>query len=105
MQVTMAKPPLDLGDRLARVVGIGKVDLDVVLGAGLPRALLGERMARAGDHPPAGAGEADDGRMPDAAARAGQQQGAARLVVLRGRHLSSPAWSWIKPRLCPWRGF
>ena len=81
--------PLDLADRLERVFGIGEVDLDVILGAGLPRAVLREGMARAGDDAPAGRREALDRRMADAAARPGEEQRAARLVGGRGRHGAS----------------
>ena len=72
--------PLDLADRRERVLGIGEVDLDVVLRARLPRAILREGMARAGDDAPAGRGEALDRRMADAAARPGEEQRAARQV-------------------------
>src|ERR1700674_1623718 len=89
MQLTVVEALFDFGDRPDGVLRIGEIDLDVVLGAGLPRALLGKRMARAGDHPPAGAGKALDRGVTDAAAGAGQEQRAARLVSLRARHVRS----------------
>jgi hypothetical protein len=40
-----AKKLLDLGDRRLGVGGIRQIDLNVVLGSHLPRAVLGEWMA------------------------------------------------------------
>jgi hypothetical protein len=78
---------LDLGDRARGVGVVGEVDLDVILRSHLPRAVLRKRMARAGDDAPAGGREADHGGMADAAAGAGQQQRAARLLLeLEIRH-------------------
>ena len=88
---------LDLVDCARGVVGIGEVDLDVILGSRFPRAVFRERMARAGDHAPTGGGKPLDGRMPDPTAGSGQQQGAARLVCEVGIGLR------IEPRLGPGR--
>jgi hypothetical protein len=78
----MVEPLLDLSDRRNRVAGIREVDLDVILGPGFPRTILRERMARAGDHAPAGGGEALHGRVPDPAARTSQEQRPARLIIV-----------------------
>src|SRR5262249_15236030 len=80
VQLAVGKPALDLGNGDGGVVRICEIDLDVVLGPGLPRALLREGVARAGDDPPACAGESLDGRVADAAACTGQQQGSAWRV-------------------------
>ncbi len=56
---------------------IGEIDLDVILRPRSPGAILRESVARTGDHPPAGAGEALHRGMPDAPAGAGEDQGAA----------------------------
>src|SRR5262249_28591820 len=85
MQFTALEPPPDLGNRAQRVVGIAEVDLDVILGPRVPRALFRKRMPRAGDDAPAGRGKADHGRVPDAAARTGEQQRPPRQIG-RGRH-------------------
>ena len=74
------QPLLHHGDRLHRIVGIGEVDLDVVFRPGLPRAILGKAVTRAGDHPPAGRGEALHRGMADAPGRAGQDQGLALFI-------------------------
>src|SRR6478752_6827892 len=58
----------------------GEVDLDVILGARTPRAFLREGMPRTGEDAPAGAGKADHGRVPDAAAGSGKKQRAPRRV-------------------------
>src|SRR5262249_27490581 len=100
MKLSAFEPALDLIDGRSRVLFVGEIDLKVILRARIPRALLRKRMTRAGDDPPAGTGETDHRRMPDAAACAGQQQGAARLVCA-GRHRGSI--SRIKPRLRPRR--
>src|SRR6202023_23737 len=71
---------LDVGDGGEGRVFVGEIDLDVVLGAHRPRAVFREGVARAGDDAPSGGGEALDGGMADAAARSGEQQGAAGLV-------------------------
>src|SRR5450631_2863742 len=78
--------PLDLVDRRERVLGIGEVDLDVVLGTRLPRAILREWMARTGDDAPAGRGETLHRRVADAAARPGEEQRAARQIGGGVRH-------------------
>ena len=69
-----------------RVAGLGEIDLDVIFRSHLPRAVFRERVARAGDHPPAGRREALDGGVADAAACSGEQKRAARLVRMRRRH-------------------
>jgi hypothetical protein len=66
---------------MARIVlSVAEIDLDVVLGACLPRAILGEGVARARDHPPAGGREALDRGVADAARGTGQDQGPALLI-------------------------
>src|ERR1039458_2001692 len=80
VQLVALDPPPDLLDGRKGVGFVRQIDLDVILGSGLPRAVLRERMARAGDHAPAGGREALDGGVADAAACSGEQQGAARLV-------------------------
>src|SRR5713226_5885054 len=65
-----------------RSVGVvGKVDLDVILRPGVPRAVFREGVPRTGDDAPAGAGKADHGRMADAAAGSGQKQRTPRRIV------------------------
>jgi hypothetical protein len=86
LQPSGDQPPPDLGHRLDRVVRIGEVDLDMIVGARFPGTILRERMARAGDHPPTGRGEPLDGCMPDAPARPGQKQ----RLALRHRRAPSP---------------
>ena len=88
VELVVIEPPLDLCDRLARALGIGKIDLDVVLGSHLPWAVFWKRVARAGNHAPAGGGEALDGRMPNAAARSGKKERAA-LLIGRGHVLEA----------------
>ncbi len=83
VQLAVGQPPLDFVDGVLGVVGIGEIDLDVILRAHLPRAILRKRMARAGDDAPAGGGEALHRGVADAAAGSGEQQRAARLVGLR----------------------
>ncbi len=86
------------------VVGIGEIDLDVILRPRFPRAIFRKRMARAGDDAPAGGGEALHRGVADAAAGSGEQQRAARLVGLRLRSpCSTHTSSRIKPRLAPRR--
>ena len=43
VQLVAVEPALDLLDRFQRVGLVGEIDLDVVLGAGVPRAVLRER--------------------------------------------------------------
>ena len=57
---------LHVGDGAAGVVGIGEIDLEVILRPHLPRAILGKGVARAGDDPPSGGREALDGGVADA---------------------------------------
>ena len=82
MQLAIVQALLDLVDCRKRAIRIGEIDLDVVLRAHLPRAVLRKCMTRAGDDAPAGGREALDGEMADAAARPGQEQRTARLVVV-----------------------
>ncbi len=82
VQLVAVQAALDFLDRLQGLGLVGEIDLDVVLGSCVPRAILRERVARAGDYPPAGGREALDGRMPNAAARSGEEQRAARLIAL-----------------------
>ena len=98
MQLAVVEPVLDLGDRRIGARGVGEIDLDVILRAHLPRAVFRKAVARAGDHAPAGGGEALHRRVADAAACAGEQQGAARLVGIGIRH---SALSRIHPHLAP----
>src|SRR5688572_30515114 len=60
--------------------GVCKIDLDVVVRPCLPRTVLGERMARTGDDPPAGGRKALDRRMPDAARGTGENERLALAV-------------------------
>src|SRR4051812_10040847 len=89
MQLPVRQPALDFADGGLGAVEIGEVDLDVILRAHLPGAVLREWMARAGDYAPAGGREALHGGMADAAARSGEQERAARLVVVHHRHRGS----------------
>ena len=75
-----SQPALGLGDRRVGVLGIGQIDLDVILRSRLPRAVFRERMPRAGDDAPAGGGKSLHRGVADAAAGSGEQQRAARLV-------------------------
>ena len=68
--------------------GSGKIDLDVVFRAGRPWAILGERLARTGDDPPALARKALDRGVADAAAGAGQHD---RLAGVGLCHALPPA--------------
>jgi hypothetical protein len=52
----------------------GKIDDDMVIGAGIPGAILGERLSRTGDDPPACGGESFHRCMADAARCAGEDQ-------------------------------
>ena len=69
------------GDRMAVSISPGAI-LYVVLGLRLPWTVFREGLTGAGDHLPAGAGEAFDGRMADAAARAGENECALGGVLL-----------------------
>lgn len=80
VQLMLFELRADVVDGAQRIGRVGEIDLNVVLGVRHPTGILPEGMARAGDDAPARAGKADHGRMPDAAARAGQQQRAARRV-------------------------
>jgi len=87
VQLLVVEPPFDFCNRLVRVVFVGKIDLDVVLGPRFPRAVFRERMTRARNDAPAGGRKPFDRRVADAAACSGQKQRAAWLVRLRGRHI------------------
>src|SRR5207302_617698 len=95
------EPVPDFGDRRVGAGRIGEIDLDVILRPHLPWAVFRESMARAGDHAPAGRREALHCRVPDAAARAGEQQGAARLIGIGIRHQALTGtcalWSTARP--------
>ena len=85
-----SRPPsaagaLHFGDGADRVLGVGEIDLEVVLRAHLPGAVLREGMTRAGDDAPARGGEPLHRGMADAAARPGKQHDASGGVV-RGWH-------------------
>ena len=101
MQLAVIEPRLDQGNRRIGARGVGEIDLDVILRSHLPRAVFRKAVARAGDHAPAGGGEALHRRVPDAAACAGQQQGAARVVGGGIRHQvltdTSAPWSTRAP--------
>ena len=77
------KAPLGLADRLFGVLRIRQIDLDVVLGSGLPRAIFRKRMPRAGDDAPARGGKALDRGMADASACSGEKERTSRLVYGR----------------------
>src|SRR5689334_17423956 len=98
MKLAAFEAALDLRNRRERVLLVGEVDLDVILGARLPWTFFRKRMARTGDDAPARAGETDHRCMPNAAAGTGEQQGAARLISA-GRHRCT--LSRVKPRLGP----
>src|SRR5580704_4342107 len=96
--------PLGFRDCRRGVFGIGQIDLNVVFGAGFPRAIFRKRMPRAGDDAPAGRRETLDGGMADAAACPGQEQRAARLIACGHTHhftLMDTAASWSTARLNP----
>jgi hypothetical protein len=82
MQLVTIEPALDLGDRLGGIAFVSEVDLDVILRSGLPRAILRERMTRAGDHAPPGGRESLDGGVAYASACSGQKQRSSRLIGL-----------------------
>src|ERR1051326_9574520 len=96
MELTALQPLLDLRNRYERVLLVREVDLDVIFGTRFPRTLLGKGMARTRDDAPARTGKTDHRGMPDAAARTGEEQRAARLGCA-SRHRRSV--SRIKPRL------
>ena len=94
VQHAALQPPSYFRNRARGVVVVGEVDLDVILRAGVPRAVFGKGMPRAGDDAPAGRGEADHGGVPDAAAGPGQKQRAPRRIGGRRhkRFSRSPSW-------------
>ena len=63
------QPQSHLGDSGFQVVPVCKIDLYVILRPRLPWTVFRKWLPGAGDHPPAGAGEAFDRRVTDAAAR------------------------------------
>src|SRR6185437_8689796 len=98
------EPAFYLGNREIGVGDIGKIDLNVILRAGFPRAVFREGVARAGDHAPASGGETLDGGVADAAAGSGEKKRAARTIAQWHFRCSNPAQrSRIKPRLAPAR--
>src|SRR4029079_10937077 len=98
------EPAFYLGNREIGVCDIGKIDLNVILRAGFPRAVFREGVARAGDDAPSGGGETLDGGVADAAAGSGEKKRAARTVAQWHFNSSIPTQrSWIKPRLAPAR--
>ncbi len=76
-----AGDPLDLRQCIPHYVDIRQVELDVVALAARPRTARIERLAGDRQHAPAGAAEALDGGVTDAAAGAGQT---AERVVAQG---------------------
>src|SRR6516165_3594454 len=62
------------------VRSIGKIDLNMIFGPHLPRAVLRKRVARAGDDAPPGCRKSLNRGVADATARSSEQEGAARLV-------------------------
>lgn len=68
------EPLLHLDNGADDVVRVGEIDLDVVIGAGLPGTVMRKWVTRAGDHAPASRGEPLHRRVADAARRAGQDQ-------------------------------
>jgi len=86
VELASVQASLDLDNGCARPLGIGEINLDVVLRSHLPRAIFGKGVSRAGNHAPAGGRKALDGGMAYAAARPGQQERAALLVGMRRRH-------------------
>src|ERR1700678_4378933 len=74
MQHTALETLADFCNRTRGIVVVGKVDLDVIFRACVPRTIFWKRMARTGDDAPAGRGKADHGRMADAAAGPGEKQ-------------------------------
>src|SRR5262249_50615223 len=80
MQFAVVEPLLDVGNRRERAVGIGKIDLNMIFGPHLPRAVLRKRVARAGDDAPPGCRKSLNRGVADATARSSEQEGAARLV-------------------------
>ncbi|MCY1378075.1 hypothetical protein D9M69_656800 [compost metagenome] len=66
------QPLADFGNGGADVTLVGEIDLDVIVGTGWPRAIVGKCLARAGDDAPAFARKALHRRMADAAAGSGQ---------------------------------
>src|SRR4029079_80130 len=53
VELAAAQPVADFLDAAANIVGVGEVDLHMVLVAARPRAERAERLPRHGDHPPA----------------------------------------------------
>ena len=83
------EPMADFGDGDADILLIGKIDLDVVFRSRRPWAVLGECLPGAGDDPPALARKAFHGRVADAAAGAGQNDGLSGVELGLGRDLQS----------------
>ena len=89
VETTIFEAVADFDDSGFRADRIGEVDLNVILGAHLPRAIFGEGMTGTGDDAPAGGGKALDGGMADSAACTRQQHSARRAIVFGLRHGSS----------------
>src|SRR2546430_14338754 len=90
MQSPVLEPLLDLRDRAKGSVRIGKIDLNVILGPHLPRAVLRKWVAGAGDDAPTGRRKSFYRGVADPAARSGEQKGAARLGRVRRRPEDGP---------------
>src|ERR1700722_10717916 len=85
----------DFRDCPRGIVVVGKVDLDVIFRAGVPRTIFRKRMARTGDDAPAGRGKADHSGMADAAAGPGKKQRPPWSVVgCSGHKRFSHSSSW-----------
>ncbi len=70
----------DLLDGANRILRVREIDLEVVFGTHLPRTVLREGVARAGDHAPARGREPLDGGVADAPARTREQHDAPAFV-------------------------
>ena len=81
MQGTTFKTVAHVGNGRSQVVVVAEIDLDVIFRACFPWTMLRERHARAGNYPPAGAGKSLYCRVADAAAGAGQYDGAFCCLV------------------------
>src|SRR4029077_2588664 len=111
VQFMALDPSPDLLDRRDRVGFVGKINLDVILGPGFPRAIFRKWMPRTRNDAPPRSREAFDRRVTDTAACSGEEQRAARLGRLRTGHVVSgmglacdrqvDASSRIEPRLGP----
>src|SRR6185503_14084574 len=90
VKLSARQPFAHLRDGAQRILGRRKIDLDVVLRPRRPRTILRKGMTRAGDDAPARAREALHRGMPDAAARARENERFLFVVVRFGcRHRPS----------------